>query len=296
MNERETKRQRQERIRSERQAQVQHARGRQRWPKWAIVTGTALLLTVGIVGGTVYHYIDQGNPYSISANEGVPLVQQALTQEGVSFDSQEKDLWEKAEIRKKDLPTDTIANIVDTRLNLLRETMHASKVSDFKSTAERFDELISKDILHPRILTNAPFHSTKATTGVEITEGKITLELSISVADIQQQPLWATAIDFVHERKHIEDFLAFDSKNEGLTDDQRRAALKDLMGTTRKNLDVEAPAYAEQIKAFLRFSALTGLNTSDTLFLPMTAQYVRVNKDYHHPKFEAYLVTRHLVD
>ena len=250
--------------------------GRQRWIKPLIGVGTAFLIATG---GASYYYIDQHSPYVISSEQRIPLVKAAIEAEGIGFSFKEKDLWEKA------------ANSIDTRLNLLKETMYASEVSDFKPTAERFDELISKGILSLRILTNAPSGSTKATTGVEVTEGKITLELSASVAYIQQQPLWATAIDFVHERKHIEDFLAFDSKNQELTDDQRRAALKDLMGTTRKNLDIEAPAYAEQIKAFLRFSALTGLNTSDTLFLPMTAQYVRVNNNYHHPKFEAYLVT-----
>lgn len=296
MAERETRRQRQERIKREGTLH-QQVRGHQRWHRMAVTTGVALLVAIGVVGGgVIYNHIDQSTSYTITAVEGIPLIQKALETEGAAYDPQEKDSWDKAEQAKQKLPTDSIQKTVDTRLDLLRETMHASKNPYFSSTAQYFDDLIARGTLYPKILTDAPSHSTVATTGIEISNKQLILSLDISVPGIINNPLWETAIYFVHERKHMEDFLAIDSQNLNLSDDERRRVFKNLMGTRERKLSVEVPAYAEQIKAFLRFSALVGLDTNNTSLLSMTAQYLKAGRDYKNPKFFAYLVERGLVN
>lgn len=270
-------------------------RGHQRWltrTRLSIVLAAALI-AAGIGGG--YYYYDQNTPYSISASEGIPQVQSALDVEGVSFDSQEKDLWEKAEQEKQGLPTDTLQLTVDTRLNLLRKTMLASKNPFFSSTAQYLDNLIQQRVLATRILTDAK-RSTTAETSADIINGKLFLSLNIPVTTIRDDPLLYSALYLVHERKHMEDYQAVDAKNQNLSDAQRINALKGLRGTREKDLKFEAPAYAEQARAFLRASALGGLNTDDTRQLPLAAHLLRVDNNPMNPKFLAYLVKMGYVD
>lgn len=284
-----------ERRRRERSQGTREPRGHQRWPKWIVATGTALLLTVSIVGGgVVYHQIDQNTPYTITEVEGIPLIQKALQEEGVAFNPQEKDLWDKAELEKQKLPTDTLATTVDSRLDLLRKTMYASKNDFFTSTAQYLDDLLAKGVLYPRILTN-PQDSTVAAVGADIIDGKLILDLNVSVTGIRDLPLWESAFFLVHERKHMEQFLAWDSQNQTLSNIQKESALAALKSTREKALEIETPAYAEQIKAFLRYSALTGLNPNNRSMLPLTAQFLKADQDHTHPKFSAYLVERRLI-
>lgn len=286
---RETRRLHAERVRPPR------PRGHQRWltrTRLSIIL-VAALIAAGIGGG--YYYYDQNTPYSISAAEGIPLVRNALDAESVSFDPEEKDLWEKAEQEKQKLPTDTLQLTVDTRLNLLRKTMLASRNPFFSSTAQYLDNLIQQGTLAPRILTDAK-HSTAAATGVDIINGKLFLSLNIPVTTLRDDPLLYSALYLVHERRHMEDFLAVDVQNQNLSEAQRINALKALRGTREKDLKFEAPAYAEQAKAFLRVSTLTGLNTNDTRQLPLAAHLLKVDNNPMHPKFLAYLVKMGYVD
>lgn len=259
MAERETRRQRQEKIRVERRLRREQARGRQRWQKGLVAVGAAFVIAVG-GGYGIYQFVQQQEQIEVVPDENQDLVfiQQEIKRLGIEKSQKEIDLWGRVESELKSA-RDSNTLSAAKKLNIISRAMLESENPYFRDTMNFIQDQYNQGNLGTGI-DPAPVNRQASTysvinSGVEVINGEFKMTLIANAEAMLERGTIDIAASQTHEKEHLKNTLQTDSPS--LSAQQRYDIQARRFLDRKEHVTEEARGYMKQAQAIIYHLGLT---------------------------------------
>lgn len=260
MAERETRRQRRERIREEKRIISQQTRGRQRWQRRIVAVGTAIIIAVG--GGIgVHQYLqnqEQAELFKEDEKSAQTLIQQEIERLGIQKSQKEIDLWGRVESELR-LAREANALSAVKKLNVISQAMLESENPYFIDAINFVQDQYNQGNLGTGI-DPTPINRQTATysvinSGAEIINGEFKITLKANAEAMLERGSIDIAASQTHEKEHLNNTLQTDTPH--LNAQQRYDIQARRFFNREEHVAEEARGYMKQAQAIIYYLGLT---------------------------------------
>lgn len=262
MAERETRRQRQERLRSEGDIPVpQLPKGRTKWPSVTIAIGTALLIAASAGGVGIYYHLQPQEQVEVVVDNQA-LLEGEIKRLGIEKSQKEIELWGKVDDDiKKHIEQNTFTTA--KKLSLITEAMQESENPYFSNAGKFFQDQFNQGNLGTRI-TQTPIGrpSSSSFTYLIVTEpiiiqDKLIIGLEADAEEMMKAKPVEIATFITHEMEHGQNLFETDRPVANKTASERLENQRKRIKDVQELIAEEARGYMKQMKSIIYHLGLT---------------------------------------